>query len=560
MRVIRKLFPCTDWFPIRADALRQDVIAGITVALVLIPQSMAYAQLAGLPAYYGLYAAFLPGIIGALWGSSHHLASGPTAVTSLLTATVLLPLALPGTPHYISLAIMMALMVGAARLVIGFLKLTWVANFISLPVIRGFTNAAAFIIAFSQLHKLLGISVERSDFFLRDIIQLLGGAGGTHLPTMIIGFSSLAVIFILRTFVPRVPFALLASAAAAGFVYLLRLDVEVVGPIPAGLPSFHVPPFNILSAVRLIPGTLLVLFISFMEVCSVTRAISAQSRQKVDLNQEMIGQGLAALGGSFFQSYPGGGSFSRTALTWSAGGKTSLAAIISGGMVLATLLFFTRYLYFLPQAALAAIIIISVIGLVDFRAVKEAWKVSAYDGFVSIVTFIATLLFAPNMVYGILAGVALSLVFHAVKLAQFKKTHHGLPADEAAVEDQPLRAPSLQLDPSFPIVRFSGRLYFARAPVFEECVLSLEAEYPNASSLIVSGEDISDMDATGEIMLRNLVIHLREGGIDLVFAGLIPSIRSLMKKTGLDEIIGEERFYSTVGKALEGERKRREAG
>ena len=261
MKLVRKLFPFVSWFPIPSQDLRQDAITGISVALVLIPQSMAYAQLAGLPAYYGLYTAFLPGIIGALWGSSRHLASGPTAVTSLITASVLMPLALPGSPEYVSLAILLAFIIGVMRLVIGFMKMTSFANFISLPVIRGFTNAAAFIIAFSQLNKLIGIPMERSDFFLRDIWQLSMRIGQAHLPTFAIGVGSIAVIFLLRTFVPRAPFALLTSAAATVIVYLFHLEVGIIGKIPAGLPLFQMPRLETAAVIKLLPGSFLVLYL-----------------------------------------------------------------------------------------------------------------------------------------------------------------------------------------------------------------------------------------------------------------------------------------------------------
>ena len=537
---IKKVLPFLSWFPLSGEQVRSDLIAGITVSLVLIPQSMAYAQLAGMPPYYGLYAAFIPGFIGALWGSSYHLASGPTAMTALLIASSLVPFAAFETPEYVRLAMVLALLVGVCRLIIGSLKLTFLINLISQPVIRGFTNAGAIIIALSQFSKIVGLPMSRSNFFLRDIWEVFASLGNTHIPTLLVGILALVLIFFLRKYIPKAPFALVATAAATLFVYFLGLHavadnsgrtVAVIGNIPAGLPAFSLPEIDIALSLKLLPGAIMVLFVGFMEVCSVTKAISAKSRQRINLNQEMIGQGLSATLGSFFQCFPTGGSFSRSALYYESGGKTGLSSIFAGGFVVLTLLFLTRYLKFLPHAALAAIIIMAVIKLIDFRIMIEYWKVNVLDGIVATCTFVATMLFAPNMVNGILIGTGVSIAFHLYKTMKPRV--------------------AIIKDPELPIIQFDGRLYFASAPYFEDAVLKVLADYPDARSIIVQGSGINEIDATGETLLRDIVRECREEGSPLAFVGFKHQVLQILWKTGLYEEIGKDRFFSTLQDALD---------
>lgn len=561
MQGLLKLFPFLKWFPMSGPQIRRDLLTGLTVALVLIPQSMAYAQLAGMPAYYGLYAAFIPVILGALWGASFHLAGGPSALTALLITSTLILYAPPGSPEYVQLAILLALLVGIIRLIVGFLRLTFIVNFLSQPVIRGFTNAASLIIASSQISKIFGLSMGRSDFYLRDIWQIILNLGNLHLPTLCIGLLSIGIIFLLKRYAPKVPYALITAIAATLIVYYLKLyapaesgrAVEIVGKIPSGLPKFQLPAFGIIPLKDLIPGALLVMFIGFMEVCSVTKAISIKSRQRIDLNQEIIGQGISAVAGSFFQCYPTSCSFSRSALSYSTGGKTGLSHVFTGGFVVLTLLFLTRYLYYLPQAALAAIIIMAVIGLVDFREMSEAWKVSAFDGVASAVTFGATLFFAPNLVKGILIGAGIALAFHLYRTMKPRAVILG-PHDDGTMRDANLHG--LDTEDELPVMRFDGRLYFANAPYFEEMILKIRADFPNARYLIIHGSGINGIDATGEALLRDLAIRCKDVNTPLVFTGLKHQIENVMKRTGLDEIIGKENFFRTVKSAL-GELKNR---
>ena len=409
---MKRFFPFLSWFPLSGNTIRADLIGGITVALVLIPQSMAYAQLAGLPAYYGLYAAFLPGIIGALWGSSKQLATGPVAVVSLLTASALIPFATLGSEQFIALAIMLAMLVGLFQLCLGVFKLGVVVNFISHPVIVGFTNAAAIIIGLSQLNKIFGVEKPRSESFISDILVVFQHVGDTHILTLMMGVSAFAIMWGLKKYIPNIPGVLVAVVATTLVSWLIdfeSLGGKVVGTIPSGLPSMQLPQMDYSMAGTLFTSAVVISMVGFMEAISIATAMAAKTIDRIDPNKELIGQGLANIVGSFSQSYPVSGSFSRSAVNLNAGAKTGMSAVFTGLIVLIALLFLTPLLYHLPQAVLAAVIMMAVTGLINFKAIKHAWLAHKHDGAASIITFGATLGFAPHLDNGIMIGAGLAL-------------------------------------------------------------------------------------------------------------------------------------------------------
>ncbi|MCC7277038.1 MAG: sodium-independent anion transporter, partial [Chromatiaceae bacterium] len=518
---LARFLPFLGWFPLRGDTAKADFLAGITVALVLIPQSMAYAQLAGLPPYFGLYAAFLPVAIASLFGSSAFLSTGPVAVVSLLTASALTPLAAPGSPQFIALAILLALLVGVTQLVLGLFKLGVVVNFLSHPVIVGFTNAAALIIGLSQISKLFGVPMGRSESFMHDIAGVFAQIGDTHWPTLGMGLLALGLMWGIKKYQRKWPGVLIAVALtttlswAIGFeknlegqadqiadptltglvadlgkaqreesrlaetkaslmvalkearrdalrageaarlgyeldlatiatteaegltaslkkalrqvpvarvidaqgatLGLYRLDQvpagartdgahysirgvkgedfklvgggEVVGRIPEGVPELALPSLSLDAIGSLLTAAIVISLVGFMEAISIAKALATKAKQKVDPNQELIGQGLANILGGFSQAFPASGSFSRSAVNFDAGARSGLSSVFTALFVLITLLFLTPLLYHLPQAVLAAIIIMAVIGLVNIEAVKHAWEASRHDGIAAIVTF-----------------------------------------------------------------------------------------------------------------------------------------------------------------------------
>ncbi|MEN8220764.1 MAG: sulfate permease [Pseudomonadota bacterium] len=553
MHEFQRFLPFLRWFPMKGDTIRADLIAGITVALVLIPQSMAYAQLAGLPPYYGLYAAFLPVLIAALWGSSSQLGTGPVAVVSLLTATAVTQFVPEiGSPEFISLAIMLAFLVGAFQLLLGIFRLGVVINFISHPVIIGFTNAAALIIAFSQLSNIFGVTMHRSEHFLMDVWNVIMQIGNTHIPTLLFGITAFTIIWFLKNQYPKVPGILIAVTATILISWLIDFQAmggAIVGEIPKGLPSFAMPTFNMTIFWEMIISAMMISLIGFMEAISIAKAMAAKTKERIDPNQELIGQGLANIAGSISQAYPTSGSFSRSAVNLNAGAKTGMSSVYTAIIVMITLLFLTPLLYHLPKAVLAAVIMMAVLGLINFKAIKHAWQISKHDGIAAIVTFVTTLGFAPHMEKGILIGAGLSI---ALYLYQTMRPHVAI---LGRYEDGTLR--DIQIYPELPTndkiiaIRFDGSLYFANVSYFEDAILEAVSDKPSAKYILVVGDGINQLDASGEDVLHQLNERLRENDIILVFSGLKRKILNVLRQTGLMASIGENNFHATEDMALE---------
>ncbi|WP_245688373.1 SulP family inorganic anion transporter [Thiohalomonas denitrificans] len=551
MSMIQKLFPFLRWWPLSGENLRADLIAGITVALVLIPQSMAYAQLAGLPAYYGLYAAFLPGIIAALWGSSNQLATGPVAVVSLLTASALMPFAALGSEQFVALAILLALLVGLFQLSLGLLRLGVVVNFLSHPVIVGFTNAAALIIGLSQLNKIFGVDKPRSESFANDILAVLAQIPESHLPTLAMGLTAIGIMFYMKKKVPKFPGVLVAVVATTVASFLMgfaEMGGSVVGEIPSGLPSVAMPVLDMSVLGALISSAVVISLVGFMEAISIAKAMAAKTKDRIDPNQELIGQGLGNIFGSFTQSYPTSGSFSRSAVNLNAGARTGMSAVFTGLVVMITLLFLTPLLYHLPSAVLAAVIMMAVFGLINFKAVAHAWRANKHDGTASVVTFVATLGFAPHLDKGIMVGAVLAILLYLYRTMRPRVAILGRYGD-GTLRDLKVH-PDLPTDSRIIAVRFDGSLYFANVSYFEDAILEAVSRQPSAKFVLVVGDGINQLDASGEEVLHHLVERLKDAGVTLVFSGLKRQVLEVMRHTSLFEAIGRDCIYATETMAL----------
>ncbi|SCZ66972.1 sulfate permease, SulP family [Thiohalomonas denitrificans] len=549
--MIQKLFPFLRWWPLSGENLRADLIAGITVALVLIPQSMAYAQLAGLPAYYGLYAAFLPGIIAALWGSSNQLATGPVAVVSLLTASALMPFAALGSEQFVALAILLALLVGLFQLSLGLLRLGVVVNFLSHPVIVGFTNAAALIIGLSQLNKIFGVDKPRSESFANDILAVLAQIPESHLPTLAMGLTAIGIMFYMKKKVPKFPGVLVAVVATTVASFLMgfaEMGGSVVGEIPSGLPSVAMPVLDMSVLGALISSAVVISLVGFMEAISIAKAMAAKTKDRIDPNQELIGQGLGNIFGSFTQSYPTSGSFSRSAVNLNAGARTGMSAVFTGLVVMITLLFLTPLLYHLPSAVLAAVIMMAVFGLINFKAVAHAWRANKHDGTASVVTFVATLGFAPHLDKGIMVGAVLAILLYLYRTMRPRVAILGRYGD-GTLRDLKVH-PDLPTDSRIIAVRFDGSLYFANVSYFEDAILEAVSRQPSAKFVLVVGDGINQLDASGEEVLHHLVERLKDAGVTLVFSGLKRQVLEVMRHTSLFEAIGRDCIYATETMAL----------
>jgi MFS superfamily sulfate permease-like transporter len=685
--MLTRIFPFLGWFRNYKSAdFRIDFISGLTVALVLIPQSMAYAQLAGLPAYYGLYAAFLPPMIAAMFGSSHQLATGPVAVVSLMTATALEPFATAGSEAFIAYAIMLALLVGLFQLCLGVLRLGLLVNFLSHPVVNGFTSAAALIIATSQLSKLFGVAVDKAEHHYETVYNtILAAFDYTHWPTLALAILAFAIMIISRRISRKIPGVLLAVIVTtliswvAGFQHNITVSIEriespevralvtrfnracfhteaksderidlsarimeieqehgshsagvlqlrhqlnllsleiselkeetatcrqklrgyqfeaaaggvstvffergrlpadvdsdsgrwrmkvgnqridddaivmigggaVVGVIPQGLPGMKVPDVDISMALGLLPMAIIISFLGFMEAISIAKAMAARTGQRLDPNQELIGQGLANIVGSAGQSYAVSGSFSRSAVNIQAGARTGLSSVFSSLVVAITLIFFTPLLYHLPQAVLAAIIMMAVVGLLNIQGFIHAWKAQRYDGIIGLISFVGTLAFAPHLDRGILIGVGLSVLLYLVRNIKPQIAMLSMYTDGTYRNAERL---GLQRCKHIAVIRFNGSLIFANVAYLEDKVIEQVRTMPELRYVLLVGNGINELDASGEEKLSELVDRLREGGYDIVISGLNDSVLDVMRRTLLYDKIGVDHLFRNATRALE---------
>ncbi|MCF6247863.1 MAG: SulP family inorganic anion transporter [Desulfobacula sp.] len=695
--MIHKLFPFLLWFKdYNKENFSADVIAGITVAMVLIPQSMAYAQLAGLPAYYGLYAAFLPPMVASLFGSSRQLATGPVAVVSLMSAASLEPLATAGGPQFIAYSIILALTVGSFQLFLGVFRLGLVVNLLSHPVVNGFTNAAAIVIASSQFSKLFGVYVDKAPHHYQTIINVCKSAlYYTHLPTLSLGILAIAIMVVLKRVNPRIPNVLVAVAVTiliskfAGFnndkyiplenikapqvintitqfnndvmtieqlgtqraklnnalkaiknqakengIHIAstrQLDIEhelaliqaridktkgaahikrenlrlvhflvaknnndtpvfytsatlprgletdgrkwrikvsnkllniknlkmigagaVVGDIPKGLkisvPKAPGGTSYFAAFIQLLPFAIIISLLGFMEAIAIAKSMAAKTGQKLDPNQELIGQGLANIIGAFGQSYAVSGSFSRSAVNLQANAVTGVSSVVTSIMVALTLLFFTPLLYHLPQAVLAAVIMMAVIGLVNASGFIHAWKAKKSEGIISVLSFVCTLYFAPHLEKGIMVGVLLTFGLFIYQHLRPRVTLLSRSRDDSL--KNAVKA-GLQECRHIAVVRFDGSLIFANAAYLEDKVLEYIAEKPELMHILIASKGINDIDASGEDAISILIDTVRSSGREISFCGVKEEVIAVMERTHLIDKLGRENIYPDSRAALE---------
>lgn len=553
---ISRFIPYLNWIGElkNPQTIFKDCLAGLTVALVLIPQSMAYAQLANLPAYYGLYASFLPVIIASLFGSSRQLQTGPVAVVSLMTAAALEPLATANPEGYLVYAAILAFIVGIFQISLGLLRLGVLVEFLSHSVVIGFTNAAAIIIGTSQLSKLFGVTAESGNHFYETIWNVLVEATQhTHFPTLAMGIAALVIIFGLKKYAPRVPgvlSAVIITSIASWLIGFEALGGKVVGNVPPGLPSIGVPDFDMSVALDLLSKGIVIAVIGYMEAISIAKAIAVQTRQRIDANQGLVGQGLGNIASGLSGAYPVAGSFSRSAVNMAAGAKTGFAAIFTGVLVAVSLvlLYFSQYLYHLPQATLAAVIISAVINLIRIKQIKYAFRVHKHDGFIAVLTFILTLILAPHLEQSIFVGVVLSL---GLFMYRTMHPHITILSRGPNGDLRDAEANILQTCPNITIMRFEGPLFFASAMYFEEKVLERVAAKPDLKFIIVDAEAITEIDATGEDMLHQLSLRLAALHIEFVFARTKRQVMDVFVRTGFAGPDWIDHFYRHDESAIE---------
>lgn len=551
--MIFRLFPFLNWPRPTSRQLRADAIAGITVGLVLIPQALAYAQLAGMPPVTGLYAALLPGIVGALFGSSSLLAVGPVALTSLLTFAALQPLAAAGSPEWVVMAIWLAVYSGLMQFAMGAFRMGIIANLVSNAVVQGFVNAAAVIIIVSQLPALLGFGTGTEGGWLSTIQYEWQHSPSRLMVTAGFGLGGAVALLLLGQFSARLPAVMVVTLLGIAGSYLLgfgELGGSIIGSIGSGLPKLSLPfTLSVEQHLALLLPAAIIALISFTEAMSSCRTMSRLTGEPWDRNQELIGQGMAKMVSGLSGAFPVSGSFSRTALNAYSGAKTAHASLIASLVVLISLFGLTQILYHLPTAILAAIIIVPVTRLIDVRALTRLCRENPKDGVVALVTLIVTLLTVPNLYWGILAGMATSLLAFL--------HHHAMPRiiELGVHETGGFRDRNLYQLP--PIaegvlgVRMDASLTYLTAPMLERYVRKRVDADPNLRTVLISASSLNQVDSTGLDTLQDIWSFLDARGITLYLSGPKLPLREALSRTGLAQLIKEENIFATDAKAIE---------
>jgi SulP family sulfate permease len=532
----------------RGGHLRADLFAGLTVAVVALPQSMAYALIAGLPVQYGLYASIVPAVVGSLWGSSAHLITGPTTAVSLVVFSTLSGVAAPGSAAYLELAFFLALMIGGIQIAMGLARLGNLLNFVSHAVLLGFTAGAAVLIAFKQLPGLLGIPLDKGDAFLVSLFKIFISLDQAHLATFLLGVATVAVILVVKRFRPQWPGTLLAMIAVGFAVFLLDLDqrgVAVVGAIPASLPPFNLPTAGAMAQVgQLAPGALAIAILGLVEAVSIAKSIADQTRQRLNVNREFFAQGMANVGAALFSGYPGSGSFTRSAVNYRAGGRTPMSAVVSALAIALVALTAGPLAAKLPLAALAGVLIVVAYELIRVRDIARTIRTTRSDAAVLVITFLATLLL--NIEFAIYIGILLSIGLHLARTSHpridsvtpDKESGKLMPAAPGAI--------CCQMD----IVQIEGSIFFGSAAFVMDDLQRRLRQHPDVANLLLRMHHVNTIDASGIHVLEILLEEIQHRGGGLFFAGVHHQVFLALKNSGLLRDAGETHVHARTGRAI----------
>ncbi|MGQ9480803.1 MAG: SulP family inorganic anion transporter [Chloroflexus sp.] len=566
LAMIYRYLPFLNWLRhYRREHLPSDMVAGIVTAIMLIPQSMAYAQLAGLPPQIGLYASVAPLIVYALLGTSGQLSVGPVAITSLLVFSGVGSLAEPGSPRYIQLVLLLAFMVGAIKLAFGVLRLGAILNFISHPVLTAFTSASALIIAVGQLKYILGYRIG-GEHIHETIGQAIAGLSQTNLVTLTIGLVSIGLLvffrqglrpLLRRTGLPPLAITLIVSGAplltvilgilvAQTFLLDQTAGIAVVGAIPAGLSPISVPTFSMADAQALLPTALTIVLVSVVESIAVAKALASKRRQAIDPDQELVALGAANITASFFSGYPVTGGFARSVVNAQAGAITGLASLITALGIAVILLFFTPVFYYLPQAVLAATVIVAVIGLVDLREPRRIWRTNRGDAFTWLITFLAVLILGIET--GIFVGVASALVLYLWRTSRPHIAIVGRLGDSEVYRN--VERYQVKTWPHVVAVRVDESLYFANTRYLESALLQIVAERPSVKHLVLIGSAINFIDSSALHTLEHLIDELRDAGVEFHLADIKGPVMDRLKQSELIDKIGHDHIHLTTHTAM----------
>lgn len=564
---IARFLPIFEWLPrYGRNDIAGDLMAGAVVAIMLVPQSMAYAMLAGLPLQVGLYASILPLLLYALLGSSRVLAVGPVAMVSLITASVLAPLATAGAADYVNLALFLALLVGLLQVVMGIARLGFLINFLSHPVISGFTSAAALVIGFSQAKHLLGITLDRPERPYHVVMELARGLSATHAITLGLGIGSIGILlffqFGLKDLLQRIGVAkplaialsksgpLVAVLVATLLVGIMDLgkaaNVKVVGKIPTGLPQLSWPTIPWDQFGTLFEAALVIVFVGYMESIAIAQALASRRRQKIDANQELIALGIANVGASFTSGYPVTGGFSRSVVNFEAGATTPLASVVTAALVALAVTFLTPMFYYIPHAVLAAVIVVAVASLVDWHMPLRLWRSNKADAFALVVTFVAV--FALGIEIGVLAGMGTSL---GLFLWRTSRPHIAVVGRVGNSESfRNVKRHEVTTHPTVLAIRVDESLYFANTKYLQDALLDKVAEHSAVKHLLLVGSGINYVDASAVETLRELIERLQVAGVGFYLSDVKGPVWDQLYRAGLIGDLGYDHVFLSTYEAM----------
>lgn len=568
MSRLTQLIPILDWGKgYQRDDLPSDLMAGLITAIMLVPQSMAYAMLAGLPPQIGLYSSMAPLVLYGIFGTSRALAVGPVAIVSLMTATAL-GAALPegaSSGEYIAAAAVLALLNGLVLLALGAMRAGFLVNFLSHPVLSGFTSAAAFVIGLSQVKHLFGVSVPRGST-VDTVTGIVGELSETNLTAFALGLGAILLMVWMRGPLQKIlekrilsPFLIQLLTKSGplvvvffGTVLTMSLglsetnNVAIVKDIPLGLPDVSTPFFDQALWLSLLPSAALIGLVGYMESVSVAKALAARRRQKIDPNQELMGLGMANIGAGFTGGYPVTGGFSRSMVNFAAGAATPLASIITATLVGLSVAFLTPLFYFLPRAILAAIILVAVASLIDFKSIKHSWQYSKSDGSAQVATIIVVL--AVGIEAGILAGVVLSLVLF---LWRTSRPHMAIVGQVGYTEHyRNVLRHEVRTDPEILLLRVDENLYFANTAYLETRVQEIVADNPEVSQIVLICSAVNFIDTSAMETLEQLIDNFHQAGVTLHLAEVKGPIMDRLSRTDFLEHLTPGRVFISTHEAV----------
>ncbi len=546
----RKLFPFLRWLPfVGRDTLPADLKAGLTGAVIVLPQSVAFAMIAGMPPQYGLYTAIIPPIVAALFGSSLHLISGPTTAISIVIFNSLRPMAVPGSPAFIQLALTLTFLAGLFQLVLGLARLGVLVNFVSHSVVLGFTSGAAILIGTSQLKHLLGIPIPGQSDFLHVWLQVFSHIDQTNFYALAIAGFTFSLALGVQRYRPAWPAMLIAMIGGSLLGQLLLASahgVKQVGEIPLGLPAFSPPDLSLQTVHDLAPAALAVALLGLIEALSIARSIAAASQQHIDGNQEFIGQGLSNIVGGFFSCFAASGSFTRSGANYQAGAMTPLSAVFAALLLLLILFALGHWTAYLPIPAMAGVILLVAYRLIDIPHIRQVVRASGWESAVIGVTFLATLL--VELEFAVYVGVLLSLILYLSRTAhpRLVELRPPAPSDPGS---RPIAAPPSKK--GLRILRIDGSLFFGAADYVSEKLLRLDGSpLGEQSRVLIVGSGINFIDVAGATILVQEARRRRKMRGDLYLCELKPQAREILQKGGYGEVLGSDHMYADLAEAL----------